>query len=72
MKYVIVREHDDSLVVESHGSTEQAEQHLAEQSERCAGSLLMFSHGLLVAHAADGVVTSFAHDGDRTEEEVAA
>lgn len=72
MKYVIVREHDDSLVVESHGNTEQAEQHLAEQSERCAGSLLMFTQGMLVAHARDGVVTSFAHEGDRTGEGVAA
>lgn len=67
MQYVIVREHDDSLVVESHGNEEQAERHLAEQSERCAGSLLMFHAGLLVAHAENGVVTSYLHAGDRTE-----
>jgi len=67
MRYTIVREHDDSLVVESHGSDDEAEQHLAEQSERCAGSLLLFRDARLQAHALDGVVFSFRPDNERRE-----
>lgn len=66
-EFLIVREHDDSLVHRSFTDVDHAERVLAHESEHRTGTLLLFQHQLLVATALDGVVTSYRHDGDRTE-----
>ena len=69
MKYLIAREWDDSLVTEVHGSDDDAEQALTDESLRRTGTLLLFRDQRLMAHATDGVLTSYR---EPVREEVAA
>ena len=65
--YLIVREEDDRLVRRGAKDDDEAERILGAQSLRHRGALLLFRDARLMAHATDGVVTSYREKPARRE-----